>query len=315
MLRHALKTLSAIRGPKLSIFIFHRVLSEPDPLFPGEIDIARFDRIVGWISSWFDVLPLSEAVERLSRGDLGVGKACITFDDGYADNLTNATPVLRKHNAHATFFIATDFIDGGRMWNDTVIESIRGTAQSGIDCEWLGLGDVSLDSVADRKTALERIIPAIKHLPGERRAEAVSRLEALCGASLPNDLMLSALQLSDLHGSGMGIGAHTRSHPILAKTDPARARREISESRAYLENALGERIGLFAYPNGKPGVDYLPEHVAMVKDLGFDAAVSTAWGASRPRDSLFELKRFTPWDTTRGRFGLRVMKNLAQAHG
>jgi hypothetical protein len=73
---------------------------------------------------------------------------------------------------------------------------------------------------------------------------------------------------------------------------------------------LGERVGLFAYPNGKPGEDYSPATVEVVRSLGFDAAVSTQWGASRLGDDLLQIKRFTPWDKTRGRFGVRLLRNL-----
>jgi hypothetical protein len=67
---------------------------------------------------------------------------------------------------------------------------------------------------------------------------------------------------------------------------------------------------LFAYPNGKPGDDYSPATVEIVRSLGFDAAVSTQWGASGTGDDLLQIKRFTPWDKTRLRFGMRLLGNL-----
>jgi len=68
---------------------------------------------------------LSDAITRLRRGTLPSCAVSITFDDGYADNAENALPLLQKYAITATFFIASGFIDGGRMWNDTVIESVR----------------------------------------------------------------------------------------------------------------------------------------------------------------------------------------------
>lgn len=88
------------------------------------------------------------------------------------------------------------------------------------------------------------------------------------------------------------------------------AYREIAESRETLSSLLGDRIGLFAYPNGKLGQDYLPEHAEMVSELGFDAAMSTNWGASNRASDVFQLQRFTPWDSGRNRFGLRFVRNL-----
>ncbi|MDX9839711.1 MAG: polysaccharide deacetylase family protein, partial [Azoarcus sp.] len=106
------------------------------------------------------------------------------------------------------------------------------------------------------------------------------------------------------------IGAHTVNHPILATLDVKAAEQEIAGSRETLEGLLGKRINLFAYPNGKPGQDYLPEHVGLVKRLGFRAAVSTAWGAADCSSDLFQLPRFTPWDRSKYAFFARSFRNL-----
>jgi peptidoglycan/xylan/chitin deacetylase (PgdA/CDA1 family) len=109
----------------------------------------------------------------------------------------------------------------------------------------------------------------------------------------------------------MQIGAHTVSHPILAKLDARHAADEIGRSRDVLQTLLGERVSLFAYPNGKPGTDYLPAvHPAIVRELGFDAAVSTRWAAARRTDDVFQIPRFTPWDRDRLKFGARLARNL-----
>ena len=63
-------------------------------------------------------------------------------------------------------------------------------------------------------------------------------------------------------------------------------------------------------PDGKPDEDYSYATVEVVRSLGFDAAVSTQWGASKLGDDLLQIKRFTPWDKTRLRFGVRLLRNL-----
>jgi peptidoglycan/xylan/chitin deacetylase (PgdA/CDA1 family) len=107
----------------------------------------------------------------------------------------------------------------------------------------------------------------------------------------------------------MEIGAHTATHPILTRLAPADARREIDQSRERLTAILGEPVSLFAYPNGKPGQDYGAEHVRMVRDAGFTAAVSTAWGVASTNSDLFQLPRFTPWDRRPAKFALRLLLN------
>jgi peptidoglycan/xylan/chitin deacetylase (PgdA/CDA1 family) len=128
----------------------------------------------------------------------------------------------------------------------------------------------------------------------------------------PDDLMMSSEQVRGLRRAGMQIGAHTVSHPILAKLQAQEAADEMGRSRDALQALLGEKVGLFAYPNGKPGTDYLPEvHPALVRELGFDAAVSTRWAAARRGEDVFQIPRFTPWDRGRLKFGLRLARNLS----
>ncbi|WP_229208115.1 polysaccharide deacetylase family protein [Duganella sp. Root198D2] len=310
--RGALSLLSGGGSHAPAILIYHRVLPAQDPLFPGEVHREQFERQLGWLKSRFKVLPLLDAVRLAAEGRLPARSACITFDDGYADNAEVALPVLQKHGLHATFFIATGFLDGGRMWNDTVIETVRRAPGDVLDVGALGLGRHAIDSWEARRSTIGALLGQLKYLPLEQRLQQVDQVANLAGMALPRDLMMSSLQLRTLHAAGMGIGGHTVNHPILARLPLAEARREIAQGRAALEAALDASVRVFAYPNGKPGQDYLPEHVAMVREMGFEAAVSTAWGASRGETDWYQLPRFTPWDQGIGKFGLRLARNMLQ---
>jgi hypothetical protein len=125
---------------RLSIFIFHRVLPAADPLLPFEPSVEQFDWMVRLISRNFNVLPLSAAARRLQAGTLPTAAAAITFDDGYADNFEVAWPILAHYGIPATFFIATAFLDGGRMWNDEVIEAFRKVPEGELNLHQFDLG-------------------------------------------------------------------------------------------------------------------------------------------------------------------------------
>ena len=295
---------------RLSVLIFHRVLSEPDPLFPDEMHAQRFDTVCGWLKSWFKVLALDEAVTRLKAGTLPARAACITFDDGYADNHDVALPILQRHGLSATFFIATGFLDGGRMWNDSIIESVRHCNSALLDLAPLGLECHALGSDDQRRYAIASLIGQIKYRPVQERVELTELILRIAKVRASDSLMLSSEQVSAIHRAGMQIGAHTVSHPILARLNDEQALEEILGSKRQLEQLLGDRIGLFAYPNGKPGEDYVPRTVDLVRRANFDAAVSTQSGASRMGDDLFQIRRFTPWDQGRVRFGARMFVNL-----
>jgi peptidoglycan/xylan/chitin deacetylase (PgdA/CDA1 family) len=297
-------------GGRLTTLIFHRVHAEPDPLFPSEMCANTFRERVRWIREWFNVLPLQEAVAALAGGSLPERALAITFDDGYADNFTVALPILRDHGVPAAFFVAAGFLDGGRMWNDTVIESIRRTSRPSLDLSVLNLGTHPLGSTTARRAAIDALIRTLKYVEPVGRQERVDAIASLADAQLPDDLMMTSAQVRGLAAAGMEIGGHTLSHPILARIDVPAAHREIMEGREALESMTGRPVRFFAYPNGRPVQDYGAEHVTIVRNLGFTAAVSTAPGAARAGDSLFELPRFTPWDASAGRWGLRLARNL-----
>lgn len=299
---------------RLSILIFHRVLPAQDALFPNEVHAAGFDRMCGWLAQWFQVLPLGEAIDALKHDRLPARALVITFDDGYADNHEVARPILQRHGLPATFYIATGFLDGGRMFNDTVIEAVRRCPRAVLDVRSLGvqgLGELALGDVQQRRQAIGVLLSALKYLPSQQRSIAVLQLAELAGAPMPDDLMMRSDDVRALRRAGMTIGAHTVSHPILSGLAPEVATQEISQSRQQLESLLGERVAHFAYPNGVPGRDFTPETARLVQQLGFDSAVTTGWGAARSGSDAYQLPRFTPWDRRRAGFAMRMAHNLA----
>jgi peptidoglycan/xylan/chitin deacetylase (PgdA/CDA1 family) len=311
LLRPVFRRLSpAGKRARLSILIFHRVLAEVDPIFPDVPDIERFDSILAWLGSWFNVMPLDAAARALTQGSLPERAAAITFDDGYADNFLNAMPRLRAHGMSATFFIVTGALDGGRMWNDTIIEAIRRHGGPALDLNDIGLGRHVLISADDRRVAIEYLIDRLKYVDAPARLAAAESIATMAHVAPSTTLMMTAEQVRAMKREGMQIGAHTVSHPILARLAHQDARREMADSKARLEEILDSTVELFAYPNGKPRDDYLEEHALLARECGFAAAVSTAPGAAERRSDIMQLSRFTPWDKSRARFGGRLALNL-----
>lgn len=300
---------------KVSILIYHRVLPTPDPLRTGDPDIETFRWQMQLVAHHFNVLPLHDAAQRLRTGTLPPRAACITFDDGYADNYTVALPILQAAELPATFFIATGYLDGGRMFNDTLIELAKAVPTGPCDLSPIGLGTHTIDTIADRRALMGQLIGHFKYQPPEQRLPAAEALAAHFAIPLPNDLMMTSDQLRALHAAGMDIGGHTHTHPILARQTPEAAQNEILLGKNKLEALLGTPIRTFAYPNGRPIKDYGPEHVNMAAECGFDAAVSTRPAAAGPNSGMHELPRFTPWDKTPARFGLRLLRSLVFPHG
>ncbi|HEU5297035.1 MAG TPA: polysaccharide deacetylase family protein [Burkholderiaceae bacterium] len=296
----------------MSILIFHRVLPEPDPLFPDLPSASEFEACMRWVASWCNVMPLQQAVEQLFDGSIAARALAITFDDGYADNEQLAAPILRRVGLCGTFFVSTGFLDGGCMWNDRVIEAVRACRSDLLDLSAHGLGSYALDSIAARRRSIDDILTRVKHLDQRQRDAITQAIVLAAGGARAPALMMTRQQVRSLREMGMEIGAHTISHPILTRLTPDAAVEEIRGGKTELERILREPVELFAYPNGVPDKDYSADHAAMVRECGFKAAVSTAWGAASMRSDRYQLPRFTPWDRTRLRFGARLLLNLRQ---
>jgi len=297
-------------GGRLAIMIFHRVLAQPDPLQPTEPDAAVFERCLARVRRWFEVLPLEDAAAALARGTLPPRALAISFDDGYADNHDVALPILRRLGLHATFFVATGYLDGGCMFNDVVIETLRRFRGDRLDLTDLGLQVVPTRTPVERLAAIDTLIRELKYRPVDQRTALAQRIAGKAGVDVPADLMMTTAQVRALADQGMGIGAHTHRHPILARIDATQAAEEIALSKRRLEAMLDRPVRLFAYPNGRPRTDYTDVHVEQVRAAGFAAACSTATGVATRQSDLLQLPRFTPWDRQPWRFGARLSANL-----
>jgi peptidoglycan/xylan/chitin deacetylase (PgdA/CDA1 family) len=308
--RGAFGLADGLWDPRLPILLFHRVRPIADTLFPDEIDAERFDRLMALIARSFNVVTLGEALSSIRRGALPPRSLVVTFDDGYADNEEVALPILARYGLAATFFVASGFLDGGLMWNDSVIENIRGCRRESIDLQSFGLGRCEVVTTSQRRAIVDALLGALKYLPPIQREEAVQRLCECAGSpSLPRRLMMSSEQVRNLCRQGMEIGAHTIHHPILARLDPMQAEAEIRDGRESLRRITDGPVDVMAYPNGQPTRDFDAVHVAIVKRLGFQGAVTTAVGAAGLDDDLFQLPRFTPWDRSPAIWSARLWRN------
>lgn len=309
LLRAAGRFVLSPRAKRFAVLIYHRVTVEPDLLIPEQIDRDTFASQLRTLRTCFNVTPLHDALDLQQEGRLPPRTVCITFDDGYADNATVALPLLREHGCHATFFIATDYLDGGAMWNDRIIHAVRVTERDELDLERIGLGRFGTGSIAARRSTLAELIEKCKYQEPRQREQMATAICELAGVGVPQTLMMSSAQIRELADAGMELGGHTASHPILAAISGAEAEREIASGRSRLEEIAGTKVRLFAYPNGRPNRDYRREHVDLVRRLGFSAAVSTSWGAPDASGDPFQIPRFTPWDRGAARFAGRLLHN------
>lgn len=293
----------------LTILIYHRVLDAPDPFYKGEVSKEEFRLHMSIVSSYFTVLPLNEALICLEKDTLPERSLCITFDDGYTNNFTNAFPILKEFGFSATFFIATRYIHGGMMWNDIIIETLKKADCVEMDLTRIGLGKYMLDSQESRIDSAHAIINSIKYFKPGDKDRCLDYLLEYYPVDLPEHIMMNETQIREMYECGMTMGAHTVTHPILRCITEKQAKDEIAESKEVLQQILDSKVELFAYPNGKPNQDYSLEHVEMVKKCGYKGAVTTSQGAAFPGIDIYQVPRFTPWDRSPLKFLFRLWLN------
>jgi peptidoglycan/xylan/chitin deacetylase (PgdA/CDA1 family) len=297
--------LSILRN-RFPILVFHRVPKHVDPL-RSFIDSSSFSSIMTSVASHFNVLPLHEAIERMNNHSLPARALSITFDDGYTDNIHVAFPILQRLGLHATFFISTGYLNDGWMWNDGLIESVAHAKRSILDLSALGLGVHKVASLEEKRSTIGKLITKLKYLPPEKRIGNVEHILSMASVKPPETIMMTSSQVRFLSKNGMEIGGHTVTHPVLTAVDDKTAFHEILSNKEHLEDLTGKQLRLFAYPNGKPGKDYGPHHIRMVKDSGYSAAVSTRLACVVNSSDSFELPRFTPWDRHPAKFITRLL--------
>ena len=240
----------------------------------------------------------------------------VTFDDGYADNLTHAAPLLAEHGVPASVFVVTGYVGSGRsFWWDRLDHALLASQ------DFPGRVDLQLDgyeihwrpgaSDEERRAAHAETWRVLRTLTPDRRDDAVERIAAACGVAADDGcrpLSSNELRELDRHPS-VEIGAHTASHPVLAELEHEEQRREILGGKRDLEGMLGHPVQLFSYPHGQTH-DFTPETVELVRDSGFSLACSAVGGLVTGDSDVYRLPRVAVLDWDGATFDRRLEELL-----
>lgn len=300
-------------GP--AILMYHRIASPRVDPWGLAVQPDRFEQHLTVLRRTRRPLPMSEFVSRLERGTLTDTAVAVTFDDGYVDNLHEASPRLASARVPATLFLATSFV--GRRheyWWDELARGIL-LATGAVDAE-VKIGrerivlalrdDDERDSgwrawTEPRTNRQRAYLAAWKQL---RAAAAAEREDAMAGLRTqlaipppdPADLPMTESEVSALADGGVfEFGGHTATHAVLPALTPAERRDEILQGREACERLIGKPIDGFAYPHGAVDDD---SEVA-VRECGFAWACGTRAGSvAAPATNRYALPRLgvLDWD-------------------
>ncbi len=283
--RGAILTLHHVRPPRGGAFAPNRLLD----VAPAFLDLA-----LGRIRALgFDLVSLDEALRR--TGDAAAAPfVALTFDDGYRDLVDHALPILRRHAAPFTAFITTGFADRtARLWWVELEEAIR--ASDRIQARIAG-SSLPCASAAEKAAAFKTLYWRLRAGGEERLLEVIADLARQAGVDAAS---LVAERCLDWDGVRLlareplcTIGAHTCTHPMLAKHEIDTVRRELEVGRRRLQEATGLPVRHLSYPVGDPTSAGAREF-ALAAELGFASAVTTRPGMIFPqhRAALHALPR------------------------
>ena len=295
------------------ILTYHRiadVASDPWRLavsprhFAEQLDVLRN----------YGVMRLPQMVSWLESRSLPRRAIALTFDDGYADALTDARPLLEKFECPATVFVISGGLGEEKLlwWDELETLFLQpGSLPARLELTIEGraytwnLGDVGdwsdqevfkygswkawEDPPTTRHTIYRDLWKVLRKLDPNPRLQVLEELRKWArGKPRASAVRLSAEQTVELSRGGLvEIGAHSVTHPMLSALPVASQRTEIQQSRSELEEIVGQRVESFAFPYG----DYGRETVSLVREAGFEQACSVVPALARKGCSRFELPR------------------------
>lgn len=219
----------------------------------------------------------------------------LTFDDGLADHYEWVLPELKSRDLFGVFFVPTGPLVGEGVLPVHRIHSLAGRHDA------TELHDVLFDVLAqyeftesewgesenpyeDRQT--DDALKTFKHVlnfevPYDRLDDVLGEIESRFGsAPSVEEYYLSSDQLREIHDSGMVVGAHSVTHPILSRLPRSSQREQIRGSFATLLDILGDlSVELFAYPYGTEW-SFDEETFDILEDFGCEAAFTTEAGSA-----------------------------------
>jgi len=261
-----------------AILFYHGVCESSR--IPKDIDFhvtpRMFDQHLRFLKRRYHLVPLGQLMDQFARREYVNKAIAITFDDGYRNNATYAAPVLSRHKAPATVFLATAYV-GTEGW----------IPLNELYAAW-AVGKVSESELRQWRDCIrlnprDQAAGAIQEIG--RRAGAIDRKVARVSFD-----MLGWMEVRELAYHGVEFGSHTHTHCSLALEDEERQRKELSQSRELIEEHLGRRVRIFSYPYGRP--PYIDAaSPAMVRACGYDCAVSAEYGLATRNSDPFRLPR------------------------
>lgn len=269
---------------KPACVFFHGV--ERGPLDPriqtDHHDQDTFREIARALKANFDVLPLSALADVLKSSARHSRAVFLMADDGYANTLTSAAPILEEFGLPWTLFLSTHHIDTQEPNPIFLARLFVHFAPAGAYRIPHFLREIVLGDEAQRSEIARPLLHFMKGLAAPKARKALDAMLAAFSknklaeliAKFPSERFLTWDEARELHAKGVEIGAHAHWHWPMNSAQSADYLREQAEvSRARIEAEIGP-CRAFAYPFGNTE-DVSAKSWRTVRDAGFEYGFTT----------------------------------------
>lgn len=311
------------RRPKALVLMYHRVAEAAIDPWGLCVTPQHFAEHMAALHRLVRPTRLRHLAHAVQAGKVLDRAIAVTFDDGYADNLFNARPILERYAIPATVFLVSGQIGGeaGFWWDELARLLLQPDTLPARLClqideraqHWeIGTAASYSEEERRRDHALRpwESVPGSRYafyyalwqrlrpLPHAAQQQAMQELRAWAGDVAGHSEAARALRPAELAALArddlVEIGAHTVTHPLLSAHPVEVQRAEIQRSKAAIERMLDRPVWSFSYPFG----DYSAETVAEVRGAGFECACTVEAAAIRRPGDRWQLPRFEVlnWD-------------------
>ena len=231
--------------------------------------------------------------EITAPGSADAKRIAITLDDGYRDNRERALPVFRRHQVAFTIYVCPGFANRtSEIWWEGLERII--TAADTIEAPGNGRS-LSTRSASQKRRAFALwrhwLTTEADEAEQRRVIRAFAEKHRFDLAALAQDLVMDWDETASIADDPLcSIGAHTMTHPALARLSPEIALREISESVETIAAKLGKRPTTLAFPYGYRAAAG-PREAQIAEEAGLSASFTTQPGYVPAKGSRHGLPR------------------------
>ena len=273
--------LWSLDSRRLRILSYHGLCNDHlagEPWIPPYfVTPSAFERHLQYLQHNAVVLPLSEAVSRLQDGSLPRNSVSLTFDDGYANNLYLACPLLKKYKMSASVFLSSAYVESGELLPFLRLALIKLKARE-------TARNPSEPLLEYKSNPLDLVLLNAERWWGELKIQVNEDQRQTLRSMTVSEIRESDTELIE-------FGAHSHTHCILKNETAERREEEIRNSISKVSQWTGTTVRLFSYPNGQSG-DFDETDKEILRAAGIQAAVTGIAGANSRDADVLALKRY-----------------------